>query len=739
MNRPVALLTAVAALAALGFAPPGAAAQQGTSPNPESRPRPELRAVPVRDIHIDGRLDEAAWATVPPVTEFTQSEPDEGLPTTQRTEVRVAYDGTNLYIGAEMFDTDPAGIVPGGLERDSPGILFEEMDALGVTLDTYLDRRSSFIFFVNPAGGIKDGQGTDDGRYRDYGWDGVVDVKTSMHEGGWTVEMAIPWRTLRFDPNLPDQRWGMNLMRRIRRRNEVSYWAPLDRRNRVFLMSQAGVVTGMGKLPAGLNMSVKPFALASHGGGVSLADDVKGAEADGGVDLKWGLTPNLTLDLTWRTDFSQVEVDQEQVNLTRFPVFFPELRTFFLENSGTFTFGDVSGGPGGPRLGSSLRDLTLFHSRQIGLRSGHPVPLLGGARLTGQVGGFELGLLNVQGEDEGTVPRENFTVVRVRRRVLTNSDVGFIVTNRDPSGPATPANQAAGVDANLTLGGKLFINTYLAGTREGNESDHAARLSVGWRDALWNTSVAVRRVGEQFDPGLGFVRRRALREGYATVGLHTQPRIPRVLEVNPFVEITSTTDLSGRLESRETQAGLSVGFHDRSTLNFGWTRTFERLAAPFRVREGVSIPVGDYTFSRGSVSYRSSQGHALSGNLSVSSGGFWDGTRTTVTSGLRWQPDRHLVLDVDATHNAVTAQGTSFTADLYGARLQYAWSTTLNFSGFVQVNADTDEMVTNLRMNFIHAPLSDLFFLFTERRSLVGEGRVLERFFTVKVTRLFLF
>ncbi len=731
-----AALVSVAALAAW---PRGAGAQSVGANNPESRPRPELRALPVRDIHIDGSLDEAAWASVSPITEFIQSEPDEGLPATQRTEIRIAFDGTNLYIGAEMFDTDPAGIVPGGLERDSPGILFEEMDALGVTLDTYLDRRSSFIFFVNPAGGIKDGQGTDDGRYRDYGWDGVVDVKTTVHERGWTVEMAIPWRTLRFDPSLPDQRWGMNVMRRIRRRNEVSYWAPLDRRNRVFLMSQAGVVTGMGKLPAGLNMSVKPFALASHAGGASLAERAKGGDADGGVDLKWGITPNLTMDLTWRTDFSQVEVDQQQVNLTRFPVFFPELRTFFLENSGTFTFGDLDGGPGGPRLGSSIRDLNLFHSRQIGLRSGSPVPLLGGARLTGQGGGFQLGLLNVQGDERETIPRENFSVVRVRRRVLGNSDVGFIVTNRDPSGPDSPANQAAGVDANLTLRGKLFVNAYLAGSREGEESDRAARLSVGWRDALWNNSVAVRQVGERFNPGLGFVRRRAIRESYATVGLHTQPRIPRVLEVNPFAEFTNTTDLSGHLESRETQAGLSLDFHDRSTLNFGWTRTFERLAAPFNVRAGVSIPVGDYTFSQGSVRYQSSQGHALSGNLNVSSGGFWDGTRTTVSGGLRWQPDHHLVLDVDATHNAVTAQGTSFTADLYGARLQYAWSTALNFSGFVQVNADTDEMVTNLRMNFIHAPLSDLFLLYTERRALAADGGVLERFLTVKVTRLLLF
>ncbi|MFH1764647.1 MAG: DUF5916 domain-containing protein [Gemmatimonadota bacterium] len=738
MSFSVSALRVAALAACLVALPSPGVAQQGGNVDPESLPRPELRLARGPAIRVDGRLDDPAWASVSPITDFIQSEPDVGEPVSQRTEVRISCDATYLYVGAEMFDSDPAGMVYGGLERDSPGILFEEMDAFGIALDTYLDGRNSFIFFVNPAGGIKDGQGTDDGRSRDYGWNGVVDVKTTTHEGGWTLEMAIPWRTLRFDPTLPDQQWGMNLMRRIRRRNEVSYWAPLDRRNRVFLMSKAGTLEGMGRLPAGRNLSVKPFLLASRAGGNTLSGDARGNEADGGVDLKWGITPSLTMDLTWRTDFSQVEVDQEQVNLTRFPVFFPELREFFLENSGTFTFGDVGGGPGGPRLGSSLRDLTLFHSRQIGLRSGSPVPLLGGARLTGRAGDFELGVLNVQGQEFDSMPAENFSVLRVRRRVMGNSDVGFVFTNRQPTGVDTPANQAAGVDANLTLFGKLYVNTYVAGTRQGDKNDRAGRLSVGWRDRFWNTSAAFRQVGENFDPGIGFVRRRAIRESYATLGIHPRLGIPSGLEMNPYVEWTHTTDLSGRLESREEWGGLSFSFLDRSSLNLAYTRSFERLDVPFRVREGTSIPVGDYTFGQGSVSYRSSQGKALSGNVSASGGGFYDGTRYTVAGGLRWQPDHHLVLDLDATHNSVTAQGNAFTADLYSARVQYAWSTTLNFGGFVQVNADADEMVTNLRVDFIHAPLSDFFLLYTERRSL-GGGGVLERFFTVKVTRLLLF
>jgi len=726
-----------AALAFLSMAPAGAQ-QNGRTVDPEATPRPVLHVKPGTGIRIDGRLDEAAWAAVGPITDFVQAEPDAGMPPSQRTEVRVTFDDTYLYIGAELFDSEPEGMVYGGMERDSPGILFEEMDAFGVTLDTYLDRRSSFIFFVNPAGGVKDGQGFDDGRSRDYGWDGVVDVKTTIHDRGWTAEMAIPWRTLRFDPTRAEQEWGMNLLRRIRRRNEVSYWAPLDRRNRIFLMSRAGTITGMGSLPAGRNLSVKPFALASRASGSAIPTEAVGRDGDGGVDVKWGITPNMTLDLTWRTDFSQVEVDQEQVNLTRFPVFFPELREFFLENSGTFTFGDVDGGPGGPRLGSSLRDMTLFHSRRIGLTGGSPVPLLGGARLTGRVGGMEVGLLNVQGEEFDSLPAENFTVARVRQRVFGKSDVGAVFTNRDVTSADSATNQAYGVDANLNLFGNLYVNTYAAGSRKGDQEDWAGRFSVGWRDRFWNTSAAVRRVGEDFEPGMGFVRRRAMRESYATLGIHPRPGWSSVLEVNPYVEWTYTTDLAGVLESREERASLGVSFMDRSSLAVSYTRNFERLDGPFRVRPGVSIPAGDYEFAQGSVSYRSSQGKALSGNVSVSGGGFYDGTRYTVSGGARWQPNHHVVLDLDATHNALDVQGTSFPADLYSARLQYAWSTTFNFSGFVQYNAASEEVVTNLRANYIHAPLSDLFFLFTERRSRAGPG-VLERYFTIKVTRLLLF
>jgi hypothetical protein len=721
-------------------------AQEAGPVDLEALPRPmlQIRAV-TGPIVIDGRMDDPAWQDVEVITDFVQAEPHLGAPPSERTEVRITYDHDYLYIGARMWESDIEGIVRGGMERNVPGTLMEEMDSFGVTLDTFLDRRNSFIFFVNPAGGLKDGQGSDDGRSRDYGWNGVVDARTTIDDRGWTVEMAIPWRTLRYDPSDPSPLWGLNLSRRIRRHNEVSYWAPLDPRNRIFLMSRAGTMAGMANLPAARNLSVKPFTVAAQAGGSAVPREVRGSDLDGGIDLKYGITPSMTLDLTWRTDFSQVEVDQQQVNLSRFPVFFPELREFFLENSGTFAFGDLGGGPGGPRLGSSLRDFTLFHSRQIGLRGGSPVPLLGGGRITGRAGGVEMGVLNVRSEAFDGRLAENFSVVRLRRDVGANSNVGVMFTNRESTGnpdraevAPPPANRAAGVDANLRLLGNLWINSYLALTDAGGTRDQAARLSLGWRDPFWNTSVSFRQLGEDFSPGIGFVRRRAIREGYGTVGVHHRPDAPWLQEINPYVEANRITDLSGRIESTSARGALGLNFPDRSSVNLSGNRQFERLVVPFEIRPGTFIPVGDYTFHEGSVTYRSSQGRALSGNAGVSGGEFYGGTRLTLTGGVRWQPDYRLILELGATHNSLDVQDTRFTADLYSARAQYAVSTRLNFTGFVQYNADVDEVITNLRANLVHAPLSDIFLLYTERRPAAASG-VLERFITLKVTRLLIF
>lgn len=714
---------------------PALARAQSSAPDvsdPEKMPRPVTRVVRATSpIEVDGRVDEPAWAQAVAITQFIQAQPATGAPATERTEVRLVYDDSRLYISAVCYDSDPTALIIKTIERDYPGVLSEDMDTFGVSFDTFLDRRNSFLFFVNPRGGIKDGQTFNDGTTRDYNWDGIIDVRTTIHDSGWTVEIAVPWNTLRFDPARDGQSWGVNFSRRIRRKNEVSYWAPLERRDRIFLMSRAGTLHDLPRVPRSRNLTVKPFALARRSTGANLAADT-GNAADGGVDVKFGITPQTTLDLTFRTDFSDADVDQEQVNLTRFAVFFPEQREFFLENSGTFTLGDVTA-PGAPRSGTSLRDFTLFHSRSIGL-------LFGGGRLTGRAGAFEFGALTVQSQSVEGDPAENFGVVRLRRNFLGNADLGFLFTNRQPTGHSAGGlyRRSFGTDLNMRVAQYLFLSSYVALTRTPGAGDETARLAVGWRDRLWNASGMIRHVGADFAPGMGFIRRTGIRQWYGTLGAHPRVPVAGVLEINPFGEADYVTDLQGNRLTWDGTLGLGVTFRDGGSLSLRYNDRRELLDQPFRVRREATIPVGDYQVREASASYTASDARIISGSIGVSGGGYYDGSRFSIDGRLSWQPDYHLTMDASATRNLLSVQDTSFTADLYTARLKYAYTTTLYVGAFVQYNADTDQLVTNVRLNFIHAPLSDFFLVFTERRDLAADV-VLERFVTVKVTRLLAF
>jgi hypothetical protein len=706
--------------------------------DPEAVPRPETFATRTESsILVDGRLDEGAWADGIPITQFVQSKPNTGYPATEETLVRVLYDDNNLYVGAICYESEPDKVTVTSLERDFATL---NSDIFGISLDTFLDRRNGFIFWINPRGAIRDAQAFDDSRTRNDAWDGIIDVRTTIADSGWVVEMAIPWATLRFSVSESQQTWGVNFQRRIRRKNEDVYWSPLDQREYIHKMSRAGTLRGLQDVRPGRNFLIKPYVKALRGTGTSLAEEDRGNSYDGGLDLKYGITPRMTLDLTYRTDFSQVEVDQEQINLTRFSLFFPERRDFFLENSGTFTFGDVRGMSGDPRTGVSLRDFSLFHSRQIGLSGRSPVPMEIGGRLTGSAGRFELGLLNVQSGAFDDDPAENFSVVRVRRKVSGTSDVGFMFGNRQATGDGGgDYNRSFGVDANLRPLSNMVVNSYLAATRtSAGDNDEAGRLSVGWRDKVLDASAMFRHFGDDFNPGVGYVRRVGIRQYYATVGAHPRPDVPILLTVNPYIEADYITNLDGVLETRSGELGIGTIFLDGSRLTLRYTDRFEHLDEFFRVGSDT-IVAGDYSFREGSASYSSSGGRALSGRVTLSGGGYYGGNRGTVSAGVLWRPDYHLSLELSATHNALTIQGNSSNADLYSARIKYSYSTKLYLRGYVQYNAAEEQVVTNLRLNFIHAPLSDFFLVYTERRDMTAGGGVLERFVTAKLTKLLAF
>ena len=726
-----------------------AAAQEigGPPPEPtrwpvdvETAPRPVARATRITaPVRIDGRLDEPVWQGADSITDFIQSQPRTGYPATEPTVVRILYDDRALYIGAELYDSQPDELIVSTLEKDFASESTRDVDIFAVTLDTFHDRKNSFIYLINPYGALRDGQTFDDSRDVNFSWDGVVELKTQIHDRGWTVEMAIPWNTLRFDPHQPDGSWGLNLLRRVRRKNEDSYWAPVGRRDPVHRMSRAGTLTGFEGLRASRNLSITPYALAGNTyGRLDAATARHENEFDAGADLKYGITPKLTLDLTYRTDFSQIEVDQEQVNLTRFGLFFPEKRDFFVENSGVFTFGDVSERE--YRMGSTIRDFTLFHSRRIGLRDGRPVPIVGGGRLTGRLAGWELGLLDMQTESAYGEPQENFAVARMRRSFFGNTDVGVLFTNRQVTDGGEGFNRSYGLDASTHLLGNLILHSYLAATdNPGPDPDNiAARIAAGWRDRLWDVSAFVKQVGEDFDPGIGFVRRRGVRHAYATVGAHPQRPMPGVQEVNPYAEMHYVTGEGSLLETRTGTLGTAVQFGDGSTLGLEFNDRFERIFEPFRVGSSDTVPVGVYDFRDGTIGYESSAGRAISGALRVGGGGYFGGSRQSVGLAGLWRASPHLSVDLSVDHNRVRLTDDAFTADVLGGRVNYAYSTRLFGSAFVQYNAAQEQLVSNLRVNFIHAPLSDLFLVYTERRDMAA-GEVVERLLTAKVTKLVAF
>ena len=739
---PFAAPLALALAAALAPHPLPAQSAQPTRIDPDTVPRPTLAARRAAGpITLDGTLDEAAWARADSTRgPFYQSIPDQGAPSAERTVVRVLYDDERLYVGAVMYDSRPDLLVSAGMEQD---FATQDSDIFGFALDTYLDRQNAFLFAVNPAGALFDAQAFNDQQSVNRAWEGEVEVSTRITEEGWVAEVAVPLTTLRFRATDGEQSWGINFSRRIRRISEDSNWAPLSRQFRIYKMSRAGTLTSLEGLRQGRNLWVKPFVNGVRTDGARAA--APGSALEGGFDLKWGITPQFTLDVTALTDFSQVEVDEQQINLTRFSLFFPEKRDFFLENEGIFAFQDAR--VRNFRTGSGPQNFKLFHSRRIGLSAARtPVPIAGGARLTGRAGGYAVGLLNMQTLDEPGTPGENFSVVRLRRNVLGSSDVGVMFVNRAGTGGelAGDYNRSLGADANLRLaGGRMLLNSYFALTDEpgGGGDRTAGSLEVAWRDPVWNASLLLKTVGDDFNPGLGFVARRGVRRGFATLGAHPQPPIPRVRELNPYLDVDAYSDLEWVLETRRITPGLGISFLDSSTLTLEYAATYERLAEGTRI-VGATVPAGEYDFGAFTATYQSNLGRRVGGRVSLTRGGFFDGERTSLGGSLTVRPSARLFVEASAQRNRLTLAGRSFDANLFAGRIRLARDTRTFLSAFVQYNESADELQTNVRFNLIHAPLSDLFLVYSERRNPTpddGDAALIDRAITLKFTKLLAF
>ena len=725
-----------------------------------------VRAVRLdQPLLLDGVLDELAYETTEPFGDFIQQAPDEGAPATEGTDNWIFFDDESIYVGARVYESVPESAwVANEMQRDSFQLI--NNDGYIVVFDTFYDRRNGFSFRVNPIGGFSDQQITDEGNPNP-DWNPVWDVRTGRFDGGWTVEMEIPFQSLRFRPGA-EQVWGIQLGRDIRSNYEEAYLTavPISAGPGQFRLSVAGTLVGL-EVPAdSRTFEVKPYAIGSLNTDRTVAPPISNAgDGNGGVDLKYGLTENLTADFTLNTDFAQVEVDEQQINLTRFSLFFPEKREFFLESQGIFDFARVGGfgGFGGSARGSLNAAPgvfppgdapTLFFSRRIGLdATGRTVPILGGGRLTGKVGDFSVGAINIQTDDVSTgaaspagAAGTNFSVLRIKRDILRRSRVGAMFTNRSVSLNGDGANQAYGLDGSFSFYDNVNLYGYYAQTRtpglEGDDESYQAAFS--YEGDLYGLLVDHLQVGGNFNPEIGFMRRHDFRRSY----VHTQfsPRPEGIEAVRQFTwagSLDYITNGAGQIESRILSGRFQTSFENSDSLSADIQQDYELLTDPFELAGAMTLPVGGYEFTDFQVSYRMGPQRRVAGNLWVQHGEFFDGDITAVGYARgRIEVTRQFAVEPSVSLNRITLPQGAFTARVTTTRLTYTFTPRMFASALLQHNSVDNVLSTNVRLRWEYQPGSELFVVYNDQRDTWldrGFPMLENRAFVVKVTRQFRF
>ena len=728
---------------------------------------------------VDGLVTDPQWEEAEPFTGFVQQEPDNGAPATERTEVRLLLSNTTLYVGIVAFDREPGRVLVSESRRDGD---LNESDSVQIVLDTFDDNQNAFLFGTNPEGIEYDGQIAGEGATGGYNprpgqrgsqrggvtgfnanWDGDWTVRSRRTGRGWETEFAIPLRTLRYEAGA-DRTWGLNVMRNIRRKNEQSFLAPIPRGYNIYRVSLARKVSGL-DLPRRRDLRVTPFALADANRN-PLAANAENRSRNGfdlGLDVKWGVTPNLTVDFTANTDFAQVEADDQQINLTRFPLFFPEKRPFFLENASTFQFG-------------APQEVDLFFSRRIGLHAGQPVGIVGGARLSGKVGAWNLGVMNMQTEaafdpETGATLRSatNYAVARVQREV-GRSNFGGIFVNRQANGDwagrdgAAETNRAFGADAAVQIGEHARFFTFLAKTSSPEDEGGAAadtmagRAFLNYADRLHQGHLGFTQVGADFDPQVGFVPRRNYRKYQARYYLDWQPAgIPGmswVRRFSPHVTWNAYYGFDGEIQSGRGH-WHPIEFQPNSGGRFGIfvDRMRDRPERDFTVFSGadgerVTIPPGIYEWSVVTVNYLGNASARLYPTAYCRSGGFYDGDRRGCDLSLNGRVGARFQASVGWNRDLVSLPGGDFTTDLVPIRLNYSFTPLRRLEALIQYNSQSASVSSNIRLVLLDRSGTGLFVVYNDLRNTANFDRfdpdtglpvptVFGRSLIVKYTRLF--
>jgi hypothetical protein len=689
---------------------------------------------------LDGNVtDDAAWSGVQPTTRFWQVRPDEGRPATQRTAVYVGFTDQSLFIGVICFDDDPAKIIVTDSRRDSS---LDDTDSFRVVLDSFKDRQNGFVFGTNPAGVEFDGQvvkeasgifGQGSGGFN-LNWDTSWNVRASISDIGWSAEMEIPFKSLRYG-SADVQTWGINFQRNIRRNNEVVYWAPLSRQHDLNRIADAGTLEKI-EVPSQRNLKITPYVLgqASRSGEPSSSTQY---DEEFGFDIKYSLTPSLTLDATYNTDFAQVEVDEQQVNLNRFSLFFPEKRPFFLENAGQFSVGDG-------------QDVELFFSRQIGISDdGEQIPIDAGLRLSGRMGkATNVGLLYMSTEAvPGIAPGNDFAVARVNQELANRSSIGALFVDRSGDGShnvpeSDDHNRTYAIDGRWGIGEYVDIEAWAAKTDSPGLSgaDEAFLVSATYSSADWTNFLAYTQVGANFNPEVGFLRRSNYRKYEGLIFRQIRPEnLWGLHELRPHINYRGYWDFDGFHETGRLHLDnhweWKSGFEIRTGVNF----THEGVKEEFDIVDNVTIDPGTYKNEEVQLVVITDEAKPLSFGLNLVVGGFFGGDKTSIGPSMSYRIGETFSTELSWNHNDIDLPVTNGDFDVNVARLRISYSFTpkILLQALVQYDDVSDITATNLRFSWLHTANSGLFIVYNEVNEFSSRGNDPGKEFIIKYSRIF--
>ncbi|MGE0392668.1 MAG: DUF5916 domain-containing protein [Vicinamibacterales bacterium] len=722
---------------------PSSPAAPSTAPAVErdAQGRPVIRAVRTpAPIRVDGRLDEPVYASTPPVDAFIQVDPAPGAPATQKTELWIFFDDQYVYATFRCWEEHPERMIVNELRRDNVAIANNEYVA--VSFDTMLDRLNGSFFTISAIGGRMDGQSSND-RAVSNDPNPIWLSRTGRFEGGWIAEAAVPFKSLRVQ-SARTQTWGLMAMRMNRWKNEVVFinaMPPARGAGAVAMMSRAATLVGMEVPPPGLNMDVKPFATASLTTDRPTRVSNRG-NADAGLDVKWSFSRSASADLTLNTDFAQVEADDAQVNLTRFNLFFPEKRDFFLENQGTFAIGGIAAGGAGAGAGDAP---VLFYSRRIGLNQGLAVPIQAGGRLTGRAGKYNVGLLNIRtGDDAATgAAATNFAVARLRRDLRTRTYVGGMITSRSRGDVRATGSELYTVDGAVGFFTDFNIYGYWARSRTPGVStgDQSFRTQLDYGSDRYAVQAEHLSVGRSFNPEIGFVRRPDMRKTYGM--FRFSPRPARAQRIRKFFWTTTANyieNTSGRLETRTIDSEFAMDFQTGDRVAVSATSNHEFLPRPFRIASTVTLPVDGYDFGFIRAGYTFGQQRKVSGAVSIERGTFYNGDRTTVSvSRGRAEVSSRLSIEPTLSLNRVRLRQGDFTNTVAGTRVTATMTPFMFASALIQYASATNTLSANVRFRWEYTPGSEFFVVYNDQRDTLRPGfpDLVNRAIIMKFTRLF--